>query len=168
MQNLHVFVIVQLSVKKYDLHYRCHLPFLALCSEKKFICKLMCSICHDTYKHFTRRNFIDDVFLIRTYVRSTVSFVTCWAKTLAHPAFWKKIELTLETITATAFHTKRVEKCFCLLYILLHFSKTKCPMDMYYAPPWSPIFPVTCRPLWSRWTCLVCALASYPRFLWLV
>ena len=35
----------------------------------------------------------------------------------------------------TVFHTKRVEKCFCLLYILPHFSKTNCPMDMYYAPP---------------------------------
>jgi len=33
----------------------------------------------------------------------------------------------------TVFHTKRVEKCF--LYILLHFSKSKCPMDMYCAPP---------------------------------
>ena len=44
-------------------------------------------------------------------------------------------KISCSVILCTVFHTKRVEKCFCLLYILLHFSKTNCPMDMYYAPP---------------------------------
>ena len=48
--------------------------------------------------------------------------------------------LALMTLSSgTVFHTKTVENWF--VDILLHFSKTNCPMDMLHVPSWSPTFP---------------------------